>query len=331
VRTQTKKQIAAKLAVVVMMGVVGAPQLALAGPKDDDLKVRREEAAKIHAEGAALYTKGDYEGARAKFREAYARSQNPNSLLNEARATLKGYHYLDGAKLLKAYLALPENDKVTAADRKEAEGLLDEASVKLCTLDVRVSSCTVDGAPGQGMVMVEVGEHLVRMQGPKGEKLKAVQCGAKQTVLVTYDDEPVKGPGPGPGPLPPPKDEGEKGSWLVPGILAGVGVVGLGVGAGFHFAGVGTRDDATALQRPGACTDRGSAECTAISDKLDAASTQRTVSAVALIGGSAALGAAVVSLFVVRPWERRSRASVQGLVLPTFAPGYAGASFTRSF
>lgn len=326
-RTQTKKQIAAKLAVIVMMGVVGAPQLALAGPKDDDLKVRREEAAKIHAEGAALYTKGDYEGARAKFREAYARSQNPNSLLNEARATLKGYHYLDGAKLLKAYLALPENDKVTAADRKEAEGLLDEASVKLCTLDVRVSSCTVDGAPGQGMVLVEVGEHLVRMQGPKGEKLKAVQCGAKQTVLVTYDDEPAKGPGP--GPQPPPKDEGEKGSWLVPGILAGVGVVGIGIGVGLFASAAGSRDDALALQVPGVCADRSSAACTTLQSGLDSASGKNVGSSIAFIGGSAALTAAVVSALIIRPWETRPRG--QGILIPLLGPGLAGLGVARSF
>lgn len=322
-RTQTKKQIAAKLAVVVMMGVVGAPQLALAGPKDDDLKVRREEAAKIHAEGAALYTKGDYEGARAKFREAYARSQNPNSLLNEARATLKGYHYLDGAKLLKAYLALPENDKVTAADRKEAEGLLDEASVKLCTLDVRVSSCTVDGAPGQGMVMVEVGEHLVRMQGPKGEKLKAVQCGAKQTVLVTYDDEPVKGPGPGPGPQPPPKDEGEKGSWLVPGILAGVGVVGLGVGFGLGAASGSAADESESLK--GTCSSSAPQACADIRSAYDRSTTLATGAVIGQIGGAVFVAGAVVSALVIRPWETRGKSSV------SIVPALGGATLMGSF
>ena len=327
VKTENWKK--AAMAALVAVTMVSSSQTASAGPKDEELKGRREEAAKLHQEGAQLFTKGDYEAARAKFREAYARGQNPNSLLNQAEATIRGYHYLEAATLLKAYLALPENDKVTATDRKDAQALLDEASAKLCTLDLRVSSCTVDGTAGQGLVMVEVGEHLVRMQGPKGEKLKPVKCGARETVLVTYEDEPVKG---GKDPVtPPPKEEGEKGSWLVPSVLAGVGLVGLGLGAGFHFAGVATRDDATTLRRPGACADRASTECAAISHKLDAASTQRTVSALGIIGGSAALGAAVISVVILRPWETRPRTSPRGLLVPSLAPGYGGASFSRTF
>ncbi|HQY65570.1 MAG TPA: hypothetical protein PK141_29465, partial [Polyangiaceae bacterium] len=114
---------------------------AAAGPKDEDLKSRRAQAAKLHEEGAQLFTKGDYEGARAKFREAYARGQNPNSLLNQAEATIRTYHYLEAAALLKSYLALPENDKVTASDRRDAQALLDQASTKLCALDLRALSC----------------------------------------------------------------------------------------------------------------------------------------------------------------------------------------------
>ncbi len=314
---------------------------AAAGPKDEDLKSRRAQAAKLHEEGAQLFTKGDYEGARAKFREAYARGQNPNSLLNQAEATIRTYHYLEAAALLKSYLALPENDKVTASDRRDAQALLDQASTKLCALDLRALSCKVDGTPGQGLVLVEVGEHLVRMQGPKGEKLKPVKCAANETVVVTYEDPPADGPPlpavPSPGPVtPPPAEAGEKGSWLLPGVLAGVGLVGLGVGATFHFVGVGSRDDATGLQRSGVCADRASAGCVALSDKLDAASTQRTVSAVGLIGGSAALGAAVVSVLIMRPWETRPRTPTHGFLrgptlAPTFAPGYSGASISGSF
>lgn len=317
---------------LIALNLALAPQQALAGPKDEDLKSRREQAAKLHQEGAQLFTKGDYEGARSKFREAYARGQNPNSLLNQAEATIRGFHYLEAAALLKSYLALPENDKVTAADRKDAQALLDEASAKLCALDLRVLTATIDGTPGQGLVLVEVGEHLVRMRGAKGEKLKAIKCAAKETVVVSYEDAPAEGGGAGPAPIPPPpKEATETGSWLLPGVLAGVGLAGLGVGAAFHFVGVGSRDDATALQRSGVCADRASAECVTVTNKLDAASTQRTVSAVGLIGGSAALGASVISLILLRPWESRPRASTRGLVLPTFAPGYVGASLSRSF
>jgi hypothetical protein len=309
------------LTVVLVASTTGS---AYAGPKDDDLKTRREQAAQIHMEGAALYAQGNFEGARAKFHEAYVRSQNPNSMFNEARATLKAHHPLEAAKLLKAYLALPENDKITAADRKEAEGLLDEATAKLCTLDVRVTTCVVDGVKEQGSVLVEVGEHLVRMDGAQGEKRKQVKCAARETVLVTYEDEVQKVVVP---PPPLPKDEGEKGSWVLPGVLAGVGVVGLGVGFGLGAAAKGKSDDLAASIRAGQCVPESA--CAAEADKVSSVKGLNTGAIVGYVVGGAALGGALVATLVLKPWESRPRKS--GWLVPAVGPDSLGILAAGSF
>lgn len=276
---------------------------ASAGPKDDELKTRREQAGQLHLEGATLYSEGKFEPARAKFHEAYARSQNPNSLFNEARCTLRAGHPLEAANLLKAYLALPENDKVTAQDRKEAQSLMDESTAKLCTLDVRVTTCVVDGKTEQGSVLVEVGEHLVRMNGAQGERTKSVVCKPREVVLVTYDEAKA------PPIVPPPGEQGETGSWLVPGVLAGLGVVGLGVGIGLGAASSGPKDDTIAAAKAGACTNAGSAACATARDSESKANGLATGSVVGYVGGGAFLIASVVSMAVLKPWKERPKAA----------------------
>lgn len=283
-------------AVTVALAVLLAANTAAAGPKDDDLKTRREQAAQLHAEGGALFAGGSFEAARAKFHDAYARSQNPNSLFNEAKSTLKAGHALDGAKLLKAYLALPENDKVTPQDRKEAQGLLDEAMGSLCTLDVRVTTCTVDGREEAGSVIVEVGTHSVKMSGAQGEHTKSVSCKAREVVIVTYDEQ---------GPIAPPKEKGESGDWLLPGVLAGIGVAGLGVGMGLGLASSGARSDAITAASANACANLTSAECRAARSDEDTANGLATGSVIAYVGGGALLVASAVTMLVTQPWKER--------------------------
>lgn len=274
--------------------VLGSP-VASAGPKDDDLKSRREQAAQLHGEGAALFAQGKFEEARAKFHDAFARSQNPNSLFNEAKSTLKAGHALEGAKLVKAYLALPENDKVTAEDRREADGLLNEAMAKLCTLDVRVSACNVDGREETGTVIVEVGSHVVKMSGSQGEKTKTVTCAAREVVIVTYEDAPTQTPTP----------KGEQGDWLLPATLGAIGVIGLGVGIGLGAASGGARSDVITSAQAGGCANLTSDTCRAQRSDEDTANGLATGSVIAYAGGGLFLVASAVTLLVTKPWQER--------------------------
>lgn len=287
-----------------------------AGPKDEELKARREEAVRLHTEGLALLSQNNFEAARVKFHEAYARSQNPNSLFNEARSTLKAGHTLDGAKLVKSYLALPENDKVTAQDKKEAQALLDEASASLCTLDVRVATCSVDGREEAGAVLVEVGSHTVKMNGPRGEQTKPVTCKPREVVIVTYEEAGTV--------TPPPTEKGETGDWLLPGALAGFGVIGIGVGVGLGVASSGARSDAITAAGTGACADLTSAACRAARSDEDSANGLATGGAIAYVTGGAFFVASAITLFVTTPWKERPARTAKRGPTARLSPAFGG-------
>ena len=274
---------------------------------------------KIHGEGVTLYAQKKYDAARVKFHEAYARSQNPNSLFNEARCEHLAGHPLAAAKLLKVYLALPENDKVTASDRKEAAELLEAAGAGLCTLDVRAPTYFVDGASEQGAVLAEAGEHSVRMSGPSGERTRRVSCVGKQTVLVTYE-EPLK-----PRVDPPPGERVEKGSWLLPVTLGVVGIGGLVVGGVLGVASSSTKEERRVLQAGGQCGVRAQ-EC---SDAKSSANAQATGSVVGYVAGGTFVVAAVVAAVLLEPW--RTRKIGQGMLLPAVGRDKLGAAYSFSF
>ena len=86
---------------------------AIAQPKDN-----KAESDKAFFEGLKLVESKDYVGARAKFADAYAKFPSPNSLLNMASTEQLLGQCIDALGHFKAYLALPENPRITP-DRKE--------------------------------------------------------------------------------------------------------------------------------------------------------------------------------------------------------------------
>jgi hypothetical protein len=159
------------------------------------------------------------------------------------------------------------------------------------------------------------------MEGPDGRKEREVMCAKPgETIVVDYASPGVGTP---PPPPPPPKDEGGSGSWVLPGVLAGVGVVGLGVGIGLGAVSGGAKTDATALGSGLTCSVE--AACPAVSDKVSSANSAATVSVIGYVGGGVFLGAAVISAIVLKPWRTSSGASAK--LVP--APG--GVLLTGSF
>ncbi len=130
--------------------------------------------------------------------------------------------------------------------------------------------------------------------------------------MVAYDETAAKG-GPGPGPItPPPKVETETGSWLVPGVLAGVGLVGVGVGVGLGLASSSAKDDVISAAKLGVCADPASAPCLAARDRESSANGLGAGSVVGYVAGGAFLVGGVVTALVMKPWqERRKGARVE--------------------
>lgn len=307
------------------MGIVMMPREARA---DAPAEQRRVEAEALHEEGKKLANAGQYSEARKKFLQAYAKNPLPGPLFNAARMEHLLGEYGDALALYRTYLALPPSEKVTAEARKDAEQFARECESKVCQIEVKVTGpITVDGEPKAGRVIVTVGKpHAVLMEGPDGRKERQVTCAkAGETILVEYASTGVGTPPPPrpPQPPPPPKEEGGSGGWVLPGVLAGVGVVGLGVGIGLGAVSGGAKTDAKALGSGLTCSVE--AACPAVSDKVSSANSAATVSVIGYVGGGVFLGAAVISVIVLKAWRTSSGASAK--LVP--APG--GILLTGSF
>lgn len=289
----------------------------------------KSEAEALHKQGVQQMQQKKFAEAAASFRASYAKDQSPRELYNAARAELAQSRYVDAAKLYRTYLSLPANDKMAPSERAEAKAELAEITKNLVTLDVRAPKFTVDGATYEGgLVDVEPGEHRVEMQGPSGPKTKTARGGKGEVVLVEYA-EPVAPPPPGPKvlpPPPPPRPEMEKGSWVVPGVLGGVGLVGLGVGIGLGAASSSATSTGTELARGGACRDLTSPACQEARDKESSSSGMSTGSIVGYVVGGGFLAAAVVSAIVIAPWQDREKKTGVWLA-PTFGGGALGGTF----
>jgi hypothetical protein len=305
------------------MGIVMMPREARA---DATAEQRRVEAEALHEEGKKLANAGQYSEARKKFLQAYAKNPLPGPLFNAARMEHLLGEYGDALALYRTYLALPPSEKVTAEARKDAEQFARECESKVCQIEVKVTGpITVDGEPKAGRVIVTVGKpHAVLMEGPDGRKERQVTCAkAGETILVEYASTGGGAPPPPPPAPPPPKEEGGSGSWVLPGVLAGVGVVGLGVGIGLGAASSGADSDARALGSGVRCNV--AAECPVVGDKVSSLNSTGTGSVVGYVAGGAFLGAAVVSALILKPWRTGRGASAQ------VVPGLGGMSLVGSF
>lgn len=166
------------------------------------------------------------------------------------------------------------------------------------------------------------------MSGAQGVRKANVVCTAGTPLVLDYDPKPaIVSPPPKEidRPIvPPPQERMEKGSWLVPGILAGVGVVGLGVGFGLGSAAISSEKDAG--NSVPTCTVTNPAGCSALRDADDRATSLSTGAVIGQVIGIAGLTGAVVSVLIIRPWEERPSAT-----RVTFVPGFGGGSIVGSF
>ena len=158
---------------------VSLPRVAQAQNPQDDALTKAARAR--FQEGVDAFDKGNYEAARAAFKQAYALKQHPAVLLNLAQSSLKSGHYLEASKMFQTYLNDPQGDKKADATK----GLTDARS-KLGRLDVTAppgSEVTVDEAvvgktPMSDPLDVEAGNHTVRVKLPDNTS-------SEQKIVVT--------------------------------------------------------------------------------------------------------------------------------------------------
>lgn len=297
---------------------------------------RADEADDKHQEGTALSKKGEFEAARIKLLQAASLRPMAKTFLNlcVVEQTMKLEE--EAIKHCRAFLAAKDADPATA--KTVHDGIfreLEQVTGRVAIEAPRGARVEVDGhllgtAPFPGPVDLKVGERTITV-GTVSVKV-VVRSGQVVTAKLVAEEPgptpPVAAPADSPEPTRPPLEAPpERGSWLVPAVLAGVGVVGLGVGGGLALAASGKASslDAARATRAGTCGPTG-ADCADLQSAYDSGKGLQTGSYIAYgVGGAALLGAVVVAL-VKAPWrERRAATRSTPTLVPVLgaAPGLA--------
>ena len=152
----------------------------------------RVKSDRLFNEGIALYGKKDFEGARAKFADAYARFPSPNALFNLARTEQLLGQCAAALPHYRAYAALPENPRITQTNRDEAHQRTEECLKTIGRIqihapagaNVRVDERPMPWEPGD-VLEVAPGAHHIDLQIGTDTKRRDAQCDAGQVVTIS--------------------------------------------------------------------------------------------------------------------------------------------------
>lgn len=325
-----------RLALVLAITVCAGS--ALAQPQDN-----KAESDKVFFEGLKLFESKDYVGARAKFADAYAKFPSPNSLLNMASTEQLLGQCIDALGHFKAYLALPENPRITPERKELARQGTASCTALVARISVKAPAGTIVLVDGVGVkwvagdaIDVMPGKHTVDLKHGGDAKTRKVDSAAGTVGFVEWDepvvaplqatdpttshDTPVSPPSADLHPLPlttEPVNNTPK--WIAGGALASVGVVGLVLSGVFYGMNQSAKSDAETAASSGSCK---TLACTDLADARDRQSTFKTLSTVTLIAGGVflATGAGVMIWAAASPKTRPT----QGLRL---TPYFGGTSF----
>jgi hypothetical protein len=332
-----------------------------AAPARADDKATRDAQARFE-EGLERVKAGDFEAARVSFTQAYAVLKKPDILWNLALAEEKSGHLVDALGHFKKVRTAAKNDR----DRAGAERHIADLMPQTAHIDVAAPSgapLTLDGI-GVGMAPlvepldVAPGHHHVEVGLAQGTT-KSADCEAVvgQVVRVSFlqaeavvtpapgapppaapAPAPVAAPAPAPSPMPdntPPPAPSHSTFWDARGItvvsLGGLAVVSAGIGLAFGISSNNDASTANSLrQQNPACLGSTSPGCEQLSSTTQSQHTAYVTSEGFWIGSAVLAAGAVATWFL---WPRSSSggggAAIQ--VVPTAAPGGAGALAVGSF
>jgi hypothetical protein len=327
----------------VAVALIVATASAIAPARADEESDKQEATERVK-EGVALQKQGKLDDARRKYLQALAVYRGANTLLNLAVLEDEAGHALDALRYVREYLAHPKAKPDMVA--KVRGDLFAELMSKTGHVQVDAPAGTAVQLDGKNVGVAPVGNVDV-MPGKHTLATPAitldVNVNAGETKIVVL--EPKKDPPPPvasssvpPSPttttnsLPPHSDPTPPSSstrWIVGGAIAGVGVVGVAVGAGFAASTSSAKNDVDtqrAALGPGACANPSAPQCAPLQDRINDLSTKNTVAYVGYIGGLSlvAVGAATILLW---PTEKKREAWLS----PIIDRATAGAALTGTF
>ena len=142
-----------------------------------------------------LYQDGDYASALVKFESAFAASKNPLLLWNMAVCEKSLRHYAKMLGLLERY-RVEARDKLTEADVKEVDGLVESVKALVSPLDlttneagaeVLVDGLSLGATPLAKKPLIDVGEHTITLK-KKGfrEKTERVKVAGGAPLVLAW-------------------------------------------------------------------------------------------------------------------------------------------------
>jgi tetratricopeptide (TPR) repeat protein len=274
-----------------------------------DLVANKAEADRLFNEGLVAMGAKDFAKSRDKFAAAFAKHPAPASLLNLAISEKELGQYVQALGHYRTFIGLPDTE-IVVQGRPTAKAGIEDCNARICRIEVRAPAGTTvrldTAAPKTQGSVVDVletlpGEHTVDLRGKEGARVRKLTCAAGAVVSVEYAEKGISAP-------PPVTEEARPtAGYVVPGVLLGAGLVGVGLGIGFGVASRGTTDDGEALIRSDACRSQSSATCGVARDKVDTSKSQQTLSIVSYVAGGTLAAAGVVS-FLLWPKQTRERA-----------------------
>jgi hypothetical protein len=190
-----------RLRTIVFALALLSPTVAFAGDS-------KAESDKLFGEGLQLFAQKEFNRARMKFAEAYSKYPSPNSLLNLARSEQLMGECVDAVLHYRAYIALPENPRISSFDRGSASIKLNECLAKIGRVQLtapRGAHVTIDGlarvwTPGEPLD-VPAGAHRIDISFENLTKSRTTSPGEGEVTNVTWDEP--KPPEPPPEQKPP--------------------------------------------------------------------------------------------------------------------------------
>jgi hypothetical protein len=301
------------------------PAQAQAQPTTDQARI---DAEKRNAEGLERYQRGDYDGARLAFQQAWAVLASVDLLYNLSRAEVKSGHALEAIVHLRQIL---RNPKATPDDRDKAQRLLEEANQQTAHIAIEapagatiyIDKIESGDAPVGEAFDVTPGKHVCEARANGATRVIEVDAsvGAVVTARFALDQArapTVSAPVPVAAPQPVPRagggsapvDDGREerrrhphesnARVIVPIVIAGGAVIAAGIGAVFGLVSKGKEDDAATFRAnnpPGFCAVQSSGTCGQYASILSSQQSATNAERVLLVtGGVLAVGAVVTYL-----------------------------------
>jgi hypothetical protein len=287
----------------------------------------RLDAEKRNTEGLERYQRGDYDGARLAFQQAWSVLASVDLLYNLSRAEVKSGHALEAIVHLRQIL---RNPKATAEDKDKAQRLLDEANQQTAHIAIEapagatiyIDKVESGDAPVGEAFDVTPGKHVCEARANGASRVIEVDASVGAVVTARFALDQARAPtvsAPVPVVAPPPaasangapSDDGREhgrrrhrddvsARVIVPIVIAGGAVIAAGIGAAFGLVSKGKEDDAATFRAnnpPGFCVVQSSATCSQYASLLNSQQSATNAERVLLVtGGVLAVGAVVTYL-----------------------------------